>query len=164
MSEETPKMFSLKLSGEGMNVEQQIDQRSALQVLQVVMGGGLPAPVAVAANDAAPAQAAPGVALSLREYLDKHNAKMKPDQIATIAQYVCDVEGQPDFGREDIKSRFITAREPLPSNFSRDFNIAIERGWIAPVLNKRDRLYVTAKGAQAINSNFSTGKGAAARR
>ena len=75
-----------------------------------------------------------------------------------------EIEGQADFSRDDIRSRFITAREPTPGNFPRDFAVALKNGWIAEVHGKKNRFYVTAKGAQAINNNFSSGKGAAARR
>jgi hypothetical protein len=164
MSEQIPKMFSLRLSGEGINIEQQIEQRVALQVVQVVMGGG--APVVVPQSTGARPDARPpdGVSLSLREHLDKIGASKKPEQITTIAQYVCEIEGQADFSRDDIRSRFITAREPSPGNFGRDFVVALRNGWIAEVHGKKNRYYVTAKGAQAINNNFSNGKGAAARR
>jgi hypothetical protein len=163
MTEESPKMFSLRLSGDGINIEQQIEQRVALQVVQVVMGGGAPAaaPCTGAKSDA---QSSDGVSLSLREHLDKIGASKKPEQIAAIAHYVCEIEGQPDFSRDDIRSRFITAREPPPGNFGRDFAVALKNGWIAEVHGKKNRFYVTAKGAQAIKSNFSNGKGAATRR
>ena len=99
MSEETPKKLSLRLSGDGINIEREIDQRTALQIVQVVMGGGAPA----AAPMSAPAstRSAEAVTLSLREYLDKIGASKKPDQITTIAQFVCEIEGQGDFSRED---------------------------------------------------------------
>jgi hypothetical protein len=74
------------------------------------------------------------------------------------------MEGQADFSRDDIRSRFITAREPAPGNFGRDFGSALKNGWIAEVHGKKNRYYVTAKGAQTINNSFSNRKGAAARR
>jgi hypothetical protein len=154
-------MFSLRLSGDGINIEQQIEQRMALQIVQVVMGGGGPAPVLPGA--ATNARAAEGASLSLREYLDEIGAKKKSDQITTIAQFVCEIEGQGDFSREDIRSRFITAREPPPANFGRDFAVAEKNGWVAEVHGKKNRYYVTQKGAQAIKNNFSNGKGAARR-
>lgn len=162
MTEEAPKMFSLRLVGDGISIEQQIEQRMALQIVQVVMGGA-PA-VQQSAGTKSDPRAPEGVSLSLREHLDKIGASKKPDQITTIAQYVCEVEGQADFSRDDIRSRFITAREPLPGNFGRDFAVAERNGWIAEMHGKKNRYYVTAKGTQAINNNFSNGKGAASRR
>jgi hypothetical protein len=164
MSEEAQKMFSLRLSGEGINIEQQIEQRVALMVVQVVMGGGAAAIAPHTAGAKPDARSSDGVSLSLREHLDKIGASKKPEQIVTIAHYVCEIEGQADFSRDDIRSRFIIAREPPPGNFGRDFVVALKNGWIAEVHGKRNRYYVTAKGAQAINNNFSNGKGAAARR
>jgi len=161
MSEDVPKSFALRLSGDGISIEQQVDQRTALQIVQVVMGGG--APIAGLTNNVVNSRPAGGTSLSLREYLDEIGAKKKPDQITTIAQFVCEIEGQDDFGRDDIRSRFITAREPPPGNFGRDFAVAERNGWIAKVHGKKNRYYVTAKGSQAISNNFSNGKGAARR-
>jgi hypothetical protein len=165
MAEESPKLFSLRVVGEGINVEKQIDQRAVLQVLQVVMGGGTPTITSpLSAGLKGEARPADGVTLSLREHLDKIGASKKPDQITTIAHYVSQHEGQRDFSRDDIRSRFLTAREPLPRNFGRDFAVALKNGWIAEVHGKKNRFYVTAKGTQAINDSFSNGKGAVARR
>lgn len=161
MADEPQKLFSLRLSGDGINIEQQIEQRVALQVVQVVMGGG--APASTSQKVEARLASSEGVSLSLREYLDKIGASKKPEQITTIAQYVCEIEGQGDFSREDIRSRFITAREPPPGNFGRDFAAALKNGWIAEVHGKKNRYYVTAKGAQAIENRFSNGKGVASR-
>lgn len=164
MTEEPSKMFSLRLSGDGINIEQQIEQRMALQIVQVVMGGGAAVAAPPSEGTKSDNRSSGGVLLSLREYLDKIGASKKPDQITTIAQFVCEIEGQEDFSRDDIRSRFITAREPPPGNFGRDFAVAERNGWIAEVHGKKNRYYVTAKGAQAISNNFSNGKGAARRR
>ena len=164
MSEEAPRMFSLRLSGDGINIEQQIEQRLALQVVQVVMGGGSTFVAPVPAPTKSEVRNPDTVSLSLREYLDKIGASKKPEQITTIAHYVCEIEGQSDFSRDDIRSRFITAREPPPGNFGRDFALALKNGWIAELHGKKNRYYVTAKGTQAISNNFLNGKGVAARR
>jgi hypothetical protein len=171
MAEETQKTFSLRLAGEGVSIEREIDQRAAFQVMQIVMGGGIAADTnsssainfssTVAKEDAPPRERE---ALSLREYLDRIGASKKPEQIATIAHYICDYEMQADFSREDVRSRFLSAREPLPGNFGRDFAVAVKNGWVAEVHGKKNRFYVTAKGIQAIGNSFSNGKGAAARR
>lgn len=164
MSDETPKTYSLHLSGEGINIKQEVDQSVALRVVQVVMGAGVPVARASSAGSKGEMQSADRVPLSLREYLDKIGPSKKRDQITTIAHYICDYEGQDDFSRDDIRSRFLTAREPPPGNFGRDFAAALKSGWIAEVHGKKNRFYVTAKGAHAIESNFSNGKGAAGRR
>lgn len=163
MTDETPKKFLLRLTGDGINVEQQVDLPMALQIVQVVMGGGAPTATHPSVGTPPDVRSPQGVSLSLREYLDKIGATKKPDQITTIAQFVCEIEGQGDFSRDDIRSRFITAREPPPGNFARDFAVAERNGWVAEVHGKKNRYYVTAKGAQAIENHFS-GKGAAVRR
>jgi hypothetical protein len=163
MSEEATKLFSLRLTGDGINIEQQIDQRIALLVVQVVMGAAPPVSAAVP-GASVHAHQSEEISLSLREYLDRSVASKKPHQITTIGHYISEYEGQGDFGRDDVRSRFSTAREPLPRNFSRDFGLALKNGWIAEVHGKKNRFYVTAKGVQAIESQFSKGKGAVSRR
>lgn len=167
MSEEPEeKTFSITLSGDGMSFDRKITQQVALHVMNVVLGTGVTP--SVVAN--APLGRSVGevqetsLPLSLREFLDKIGAIKKPDQITTIAQYIIDYEKQEDFDREDIRSRFLTAREPLPGNFARDFALAQKNGWLAEVHGKKNRFYVTTKGIQAINNGFSSGKSTAARR
>lgn len=163
MDEEVQKMFSLHLSGDGISVEQQIERRVALQIVQIIMGGEL---TNLAPEPGTRAETRPlgSISLSLREYLDKVGALKKPDQITTIAHYICEFEALDDFGRDDIRSRFLTAREPLPGNFGRDFGVALKTGWIAEVHGKKNRFYVTAKGTQAISNNFASGRNAATQR
>ncbi|MEQ9692302.1 MAG: hypothetical protein RLO48_21520 [Bauldia litoralis] len=164
MSDDPQQIFSLRLSGDGINIEQQIERRTALQIVQVVMGGGTLAIGQEATSPVLVARPSDTVSLSLREHLDEVRPSKKPEQIVTIAHYVCEIERQADFSRDDIRSRFITAREPAPGNFGRDFAIAVKNGWVAEVHGKKNRYYVTAKGVQAIGNNFSNGKGAPARR
>jgi hypothetical protein len=160
------KMFSITLSGDGMSFDRKITQQVALQVMNVVLGTGFNQPGVAHTPLHRPVGDVPeaSLPLSLREFLDKIGASKKPDQITTIAQYIIDHEKQEDFGREDIRSRFLTAREPLPGNFGRDFAVALKNGWLAEVHGKKNRFYVTTKGIQAINNNFSNGKSSAARR
>jgi hypothetical protein len=148
-------LFSLSLSGDGINIEREIDREVALQVINVVLGvGGQRGSVAI--NPESPAaQLHAAVPLSLREYLDDVKAVRKPDQIVTIGHFICEHEHAGDFGRDDIRSRFASAREPLPANFSRDFAWTVKNGWVAEVHGKKDRYYVTSKGIQAVESHFS---------
>lgn len=150
--------FAFKLVGPGIDVELSIDQQAALRAL-----GALQLPIdqpvsAQAASKTPPhsnAQPASRPALSLREFLDDRQAQRKPDQIATIASFICDHEGAPDFARDEIKERFASAREPLPANFPRDFTWTIKNGWIAEAHGKPGRFYLTAKGAHAVAARFS---------
>ncbi|MGC4025216.1 MAG: hypothetical protein QM744_08730 [Mesorhizobium sp.] len=92
--------------------------------------------------------------VSLREFLDDAKATTKPDQIVAIGQYMAVQEGKDTFSRDDIKARFQSARERLPSNFPRDFSTAIGKGMIAEDHAKSGQYYVTKTGAQAVERRF----------
>ena len=95
------------------------------------------------------------VQVSLREFLDEVHAKRKPDQIVTIGRYITQFEGQADFSRDEVKSRFSVALEPMPANFPRDFRVAERNGMIAKVHGKEGRFYITKTGLRAIKDKFA---------
>ena len=147
--------FSLSLSGNGINLQREVDREIALRVINVILGGNAGAERPVADTRSASADLTVGVPLSLREYLDAVQPTKKVAQIVTIAHFMCEHEGAKDFAREDIRSRYAAAREPLPANFPRDFASALKIGWIATVHGKSDRFYITSKGNLAVENRFS---------
>ena len=82
MVDENQKMFSLRLSGEGINIEQEVDQHVALRIVQVVIGGGVPAAFSLpsAGSHAELAISRGSVALSLRE-VPRQNRRLQRSQI-----------------------------------------------------------------------------------
>ncbi len=82
-------------------------------------------------------------------------AGRNPDKILAIGDYMLECEGAEDFGRVEVKSRFRTAGEAMPKNFTRDFGWALKNGWIAEDPNKPDRFYVTRTGKTALSEKFS---------
>jgi len=150
LSEQT---YTLKLNGHGIAVDTAIDSLKARHILNLILSdtGDLQAP-----SRTPTASKGSERALSLREYLDQREATSKPNQIVAIANYLVEVEKLDDVGRDEIKSRFATAREPLPANFPRDFTTTLRNGWLAEVHGKPDRYYVTQSGTQALASNFKT--------
>jgi hypothetical protein len=92
--------------------------------------------------------------LSIREFLDEHNAKRNPDIITATALYLSVHEGKPYFTKEDILDAFEAAAEPAPKNFPRDLKWAIKIGWIAEKRGTTDTYYVTSSGKNAVNSSF----------
>lgn len=148
--------FLLSLSGDGINLNREIDRDVALQVLNVVLGAGASAPSA-GERPTTPLDHTGGPrAISLREYLDEVQPARKPDQIVTIANFICEYEGTEDVSRDEIKAKFSSAREPVPTNFARDFAWAVKNGWLHGVPGKKGRYYITTIGLQAIESRFSS--------
>jgi hypothetical protein len=156
--------FEFQLSGEGISIKRSIRPEIARAILNLVMGGvaayaSTPsAGVAGSRNTAGVEEPGAGRSqerLSLREHMDGCEASRNPDKITAIGHYLIEFEGAPDFGREDVKSRFRAAGEAPPANYPRDFAWAVRSGWVAEDTNAPGRFYVTQKGRSAIAAKFS---------
>jgi hypothetical protein len=60
-------------------------------------------------------------------------------------------EGQPRFGRDDLKPYFAKAKITPAANYDRDFVEAVRKGWIH---EEGSESYLTTKGIEAIESDF----------
>jgi hypothetical protein len=153
-SKETP--YKLTLVGPGLKVEKPIEEAKALGVLQIALGG-VPAEFDGIARPTTPTVGRglrPGQPLSLREYVEEFGGSTYSAKIVTIGRYLRDHEQKNDFSRDEIKARFRTAGEALPKNLPRDFQTAIQAGWIAPDHEKAGRFYVTRRGDEAAENKF----------
>lgn len=152
LEKQTPETFIVTLKGVGVDIEREVNASKLAQIMSVIMGidppEGNTVQVPSASNSAGP------VKVSLREFLDAAKATTKPDQIVAIGQYMAVHEGSDTFSRDDIKARFQSARERPPSNFPRDFGVAISKALIAEDHVKRGVYYVTKTGAQAVERRF----------
>lgn len=151
-SNPSPETFTISVTGAGINIKREVSANRLALVLSVVMGSDL----SEAVDFPSPSIGGPArpAKLSLREFLDNARATTKSDQIVAIGHYMAIHEGKDTFSRDDIKARFQSARERLPSNFPRDFSTAIGKGTIAEDHAKADQYYVTKTGAQAVERRF----------
>lgn len=165
--------FRLKLTGDGISAEKTIDRGTALAVLNIVLGSSDDAakatvptalPAAVTPTEGIPsAQLPPPVQhspssrpISLREFVNDHEPKTNAQIILCIAQYLVEQQGMDRFGREVVRPKFAAAGEPLPKNFTRDFQTAIDKGWIGEDPQNRDQFYVTRTGENQLASGFGS--------
>jgi hypothetical protein len=158
---DTPKgIYSLSLKGEGFSIAREVDQTTARAIVDLVLGGG--SSIAVhqererGGTKDGPVMPPSSSRLSVREFLDSTEAKRNPDKIVAIGEYILAHDGQVDFTKGDVKSRFRIAGESPPANYPRDFNWTISNGWIAEDLHNRGHYYVTQKGKSAIAAKFSS--------
>lgn len=155
-TERPEEKFNLKISGDGINIERQIDNRTLAAILALAIGsqqsGDATSPIQRVIDVT---NLLPENPVSLREFLDKVGASRKPDQIVAIGHFITQYENQPDFSRDEIRSRFSLAHEPMPKNFSRDLKLAIKAGMIAEVHQKPGYYYVTKTGISAIERHFT---------
>ena len=158
-------MYTLGLSGEGLKIDRQVDQPTALAIVNLVLGGAAQPLAAVSAHRApsdgkevgsttdAGGQEGGGT-LSVGEFIDQVSARRNPDKIAAMGAYLKD-RGVSEFTPEEIKPMFQEAGESTPANFSRDWRLAIGAKWIAPAGGSNKTFYITNTGLKAVKANFS---------
>ncbi|MEX0280545.1 MAG: hypothetical protein AB3N13_05060 [Arenibacterium sp.] len=171
--------FKLTHIGECITVEQDVDRKAALAILTRVLSGNdiesengqieqqnrsrapkqieydeatVGSMTVVTASDSM--QAFSEKPLSLREFINTHEPKTNAQFILCIAEFMAKNENSERFSREVIKHRFPTAGEPIPKNFSRDFQTSIDKGWIGEDPSKRGEFYVTRTGERQLKDGF----------
>lgn len=170
MGEDADEKYEVKVKGPGIAADRNVTLPKALAVLQIIFGQEYSPPSALAPGGGLSSlaiQKAPtlgtgkGQRLSVREYLAEVAGKSIHAKIATVGRYIRDFEGLNDFSRDDIKARFRSAGELMPGNYPRDFQKAIQAGWIGEDPQNRGRFYVTRTGDEAIDRKFDGGAVAA---
>jgi hypothetical protein len=155
-SDGAARTYSLSLKGDGMTVDRNIDEATALQVLSLVMRSKgtitTPPPPTREPSISMPHAGAGGQ--SLREYLDDVEAKRNPDKILAVAKYLSNQTGK-NFTRAEVRGLFQQAAEPVPGNYGRDFRWTVRNGWLAPVSGSKGQFYVTDAGDKALAAKFS---------
>lgn len=152
---EENELFDLKLTGNGVTIDRQITASKAAQITRLVLGGGEdtsigPQHTGMSMQDGGSANGP----LSLREFLDEANALRKQDQIVAIGQYMAIHETKSTFTRDDVRTRFSLAQEPMPANFTRDFSKALKSGMIAHAHGDAKSFYITKSGVVAVRNKF----------
>jgi hypothetical protein len=89
---------------------------------------------------------------SLIELVQEKNPVTNPQRIAVFAFYRERVQGLPRFSRRDLEDYFADARLPPPANYDRDFNAAVQQGWIHEA---GEQSYLTTKGIEAVEAGFA---------
>jgi hypothetical protein len=156
MAEEqtTEDTYHLSLKGPGITIDKIIDPRTAGAIAQMTFGGISVSPGRIDQRADVGQVRGPALSqgMSLREYLQAATLDRGiHTKILAVGRYLRDFENQPDFTREDVRSRFRSAGEPQPANFHRDFQKAVRAGWIAEDHQHRGRYYVTRTGDDEID-------------
>lgn len=144
--------FTVSLKGAGIDVSREVSVSRLAIVMSVIMGNDPPYEPIAGVHASGGTKSL--VKISLREFLDEARAATKPDQIVAIGHYMAVHEAKDTFSRDDIKARFQSARERLPSNFPRDFGAAISKAMIAEDHARAGHYYVTKTGVQAVEKRF----------
>ncbi|MEV5845374.1 hypothetical protein AB0M32_25725 [Streptomyces sp. NPDC051985] len=65
-----------------------------------------------------------------RQALELSGARTNPEKMTAFASYLLQEEGHETFTQSDARRLFQRARERIPTHFTRDFDRAVQVGWI----------------------------------
>ncbi len=157
--------FTIKLDGSGLKLDQKVSKELANRIVMLVLSDGKTGDQ----NDAEPdrlertpsRKSGSGRTLSLREYINQHEAKKITQQMTAIGAYYQEKNNLQYFTRAELNGGFEEAKLQPPANPSRDIARTIGEGWIAPKSDADDQYYVTGTGESALEKNFKVPKGGA---
>lgn len=149
--------YDLSLKGAGLTIERKIPESLALSVVALIMGGdgSRLAPRRGPATPAGGAGAGQGLGTTVGEYLTEVEAKRNPDKILAFGAYLMDEMGRETFTRDEVRSMFQKAAEPVPGNFHRDFTWAVQNRWLGEQPGTPGAYYVTKTGRTALGNKFA---------
>lgn len=149
--EKSEKRYKLTLTGDGIKIDKEIPEFLASRIVNFVMGG-YPTETSFTATRKSPIFDG---RLSLREFMDETGARRNPEKIVAIGAYLMQKLDQESFTQKEVKLQFKNAAEPIPGNYTRDFDWAVSNAWLAPMVGSHRDYYVTKKGQEAIANKFS---------
>lgn len=150
------KKVKISIQGEGFSFDEQITKAVAVQIMGICITPGQgheqknnnPFEAFNFNQTQKPKE-------SVVEYVQRHNAKSNPEKILAFAGFIKNAQTKETFFQNEIKSLFRDAREILPANFTRDFNLVISNGWIHNDHETKDLFYITQTGLKALESGFA---------
>lgn len=158
MSENT---FKVSIKGPGMDVEKDVSEDKALQVLSVAFSASPQAPDAHVPRtepekstptdtkrDVQPKQSA----LAIGEFMSELKIDNNPERIAAIALYLKEQLDQQFITRDELPGWFQKAGEAAPKNITRDVAAAVKQRVIAEDHNNSGQYYVTGTGEKKLKS------------
>ena len=150
--------YELILKGNGVTIERKVPESVALSVIALVMGGApahTPLQRRSSAADAPLGGRAAGLGVTVGEFMTAVEAKRNPDKILAFGAYLMDEMSRETFTRDEVKSMFQRAAEPVPGNFHRDFTWAVSNRWLGEQADAPGAYYVTATGRKALERKFA---------
>jgi hypothetical protein len=154
MTDAANEEFSLRLEGDGVNIERVVNRSTAMAILAAVLGGGEATAVANVASEAGMRARQP---TTPRDFLAQARASSNAEKITALGQYLCEHENAESFSRDEVREAFRRAHEVIPKNLPRDFGTAAQSGWIHEAPGKAGRFYVTRTGMQLVENKLAKG-------
>ncbi|CAM5320723.1 hypothetical protein [Streptomyces chartreusis] len=90
-----------------------------------------------------------------RQALEFSGARTIPEKITAFAAYLMQEEGHETFTQNDVRGLFQRARERIPSHFTREFDKAVQAGWIHEGAAK-GQFYLSQAAENVIDNRFDS--------
>jgi hypothetical protein len=157
MAQKDPKIEAVETVYTAMkSLNQQERQEIIASVFALLGSVPPPAQGGSTATSTTGGQSPPGTTTAprqkgLTEIMQERSAGTNAQRIVLFAYYREKHENAPRFARDDLKGYFGKAHLPAPKNFDRDFNTAVQRGWLC---EDKAESYITTKGIEAVEAGF----------
>lgn len=159
MPQKDPKFEALEAVYAALKSLNQQERQEIVASAFALLGGSPPQvpSVQIPPSTAAPSSGeATGVPSRMRpkglmELIQECHPGTNPQRIVVFAYWRERHEGAPRFGREDLKAYFVKAHITPPRNYDRDFNHAVQKGWLHE--DSADS-YITTKGIEVVETGF----------
>ena len=125
--------------------------RSVLALLGKEVPGAAGEPALAASSARTDGIPPPSRRKGLSELVSEKKPGTNPQRIALFAYYRDKVEMNPRFSRADLREYFAKAKQPPPTNYDRDFGVAVTKGWIH---EDGEQSYITTKGIEIVENAF----------
>ncbi len=145
---------SLKLTSPSLSYEAKISDALAVQIMAACVSGNsvVPSPTTIRTGSVPGGESL--IKESVAEYIIRVGARRNPDKILAFASYLLNQQQKQSVSPAELKLMFRDAGEPLPANFTRDFNDTTVSGWLAPEPQKKGYYYVTRTGLDIVDKGF----------
>ncbi len=124
--------------------------QSVTSLLGMSTAGWSPGPGGSAGKERTPSPKADRP-ISLQELIQEKKPVTNAQYIALFAFCREKSENLPRFSRSDLEGYFSKAKLPPPGNYDRDFNKAVQLGWIH---EDGSDSYLTTRGVEAVEAGF----------
>lgn len=138
--------FEVTVKGAGIKFTRKVSSSQSAKIIAVALG----TEDITATSD----EESPKIKVSPREFLNEHTPRTNPQKILTLGAYLRDILDYKTFSSDEIKTQLERAKEPIPSNFSRDVGQTVQRAWIAESNEEPGKYFITARGDEALKSRF----------
>jgi hypothetical protein len=161
---DTSTFAEITVKGPGVSITRPVDEVTMSKVIALLFGA------APTGGSGRPGAGGPGGAtgsatgesggsewddnLTLGEFIVETSPQTFPQKICAAGYYLTDVKGAASFSKDEVRAALADAREDMPANFTRDFNDAAAKSFVASKQGEAGRYIIPKTGRTAVLSHF----------